>query len=110
LACQGAIGQGERYGAVYADGFTDIMSVVLSCHRSCIRIRAISIWARAQSVLVDSTHSPVHLSAKQTTESGSRAIRPRAAILPRLLLQYLLSAVESRRRAILGNFLIDTGQ
>jgi hypothetical protein len=25
LACQGAIGQGERYGAVYADGFTDIM-------------------------------------------------------------------------------------
>ncbi len=25
MACQGAIGYGERYGAVYADGFTDIM-------------------------------------------------------------------------------------
>lgn len=72
---QGARGYAERYGAVYADGITDIMiggAVLPSLLHQDPRT---AIKGLVQTSLAFSTHWPAPLSARETTEGGSRTIR-----------------------------------
>ncbi len=51
-------------------------SAAPSCHLFCTRTRGTSIRARAQRSLAFCTQSPAHSSLEETTDSGSRTIRP----------------------------------
>jgi hypothetical protein len=110
LACQGAIGYGERYGAVYADGFTDIMigGVILpSLLHQNPRYFCLGTGTKSSRRFRTLSSSFVYREDNGRWQPSYSTAGGDPAVVP---LQYLLSAVESRRWAILGNFLIDTGQ
>jgi hypothetical protein len=113
LACQGAIGYGERYGAVYADGFTDIMigGVILpSLLHQNPRYFCLGTGTKSSRRFrtLSSSFCLQRGQRKVAAELFDRGRRSCRGCLSNTF--YLRSAVESRRRAILGNFLIDTGQ
>jgi hypothetical protein len=70
---QGAKGYGERFGAAYADGFTDIMIGGAILPSLLHQERATSTKARAQTSLALCTHSPAQ---GETTDVGSQTTRP----------------------------------
>jgi len=69
---QGWAGFGERYGAVAADGVSNIMIAEPSCPRFCTRIRATSIKAPAQTSHARYMPSSLRSSAAETTGGYNR--------------------------------------
>ncbi|MGC1088448.1 MAG: hypothetical protein WA894_08425, partial [Candidatus Acidiferrum sp.] len=69
---QGAKGYGQRMGALYANGVTDVMVARPYFRHFYIRIPATSIKGQVQSSLEHFTHYRARSSVRETTEGGSQ--------------------------------------
>ena len=81
---QGWKGFGQRYGAAYTNGFTDIMIGGAILPSLLHRTRATSTKVRGRRSLAFSMQSPSHLSAGETMGGCSRTTRPLVATSARL--------------------------
>ena len=108
---QGWKGYGERFGAVAADGFSDIMIGAPSCPRCCARTPATTTRGRGQISLAFCTPSPARSSAGETTDSCSPTTQASVATWARLLSP---TSTTRHRTAVGGlvfqNFFISTGE